>query len=363
MRKRMTGAALLLGMAVLLAACSQKGDEETQAQTETQTEAQSAQAETEAGETTAAIDTNYRALDYVTLGQYKGFELDKALIEATDEEVNQVVDNALAQVWSDVTDRTTVQEGDNVVMDYEGKLDGEAFDGGSAQDATLEIGSGRFIDGFEDGLVGAEVGKEVVLDLTFPDPYENNPDLAGKPVQFYVTVKSIQEHPTEMTDELAKDEFGHENAEALYAFVSDRVRTSNILNEIAQQVLDNATIEGYPEEIRQYYIDSQLNSLEMAATMYGMTLDDYFSYSGTTQEEYEELLKEAFDQDMILKAIAETENLELSDEEFNQRIEEEAVAAGVTSEQYVEYYGEDNLKRSLRQEIVQDFIVNSIVEK
>ena len=99
----------------------------------------------------------------------------------------------------------TVEDGDTVNIDYVGKLDGEEFDGGSAEGYDLEIGSCTFIDGFEDGLIGHEIGEKVTLDLTFPDPYPNNPDLAGKPVVFDVTINAIKESQTpELNDEFVE---------------------------------------------------------------------------------------------------------------------------------------------------------------
>ena len=140
----------------------------------------------------AAYLSEIKASDYVTLGEYKGIEVTQPEPEVTDEYVDSYIEYLRSQraVAVEVTDRTTVQEGDTVNIDYTGYRDGVAFEGGTAQGDSLTIGSGRFIDGFEEGLIGTSVGETVTLELTFPDNY-TNAELAGAAVTFDVTVNSI----------------------------------------------------------------------------------------------------------------------------------------------------------------------------
>ena len=188
--------------------------EETEAVTEAATEAAdteaAAEAATEAAENSTEADTeetyekvprpDYTASDYVELGEYKGLTVKIAPIEVTDEEIlAQISANAGSDAMEDVTEGT-VEEGDTANIDYVGKLDGEAFDGGTAKGYDLEIGSGTFIDGFEDGLVGVKIGDTVDLTLTFPESYPSE-ELAGKETVFTVTVNSVK-RMKELTSDL-----------------------------------------------------------------------------------------------------------------------------------------------------------------
>ena len=179
--------------------------EETEAVTEASTEA-ATEADTEASTEASSEEEleiterpDYKALDYVELGEYKGLTVEVSPTTVTDEEViKQIRANAGSDILEEVTEGT-VEEGDTANIDYEGKLDGEAFDGGTAKDTDLEIGSGTFIPGFEDGLIGVKIGDTVDLPLTFPENYTE--ELAGKDVVFTVTVNSVKRMP-ELTDDL-----------------------------------------------------------------------------------------------------------------------------------------------------------------
>ena len=181
--------------------------EETEAVTEASTEA-ATEADTEAlteASTEEALELaerpDYKALDYVELGEYKGLTVEVEPTAVSDDEVlKQIRANAGSDILEEVTEGT-VEEGDTANIDYEGKLDGEAFEGGTAKDTDLEIGSGTFIPGFEDGLVGVKIGDTVDLPLTFPENYTE--ELAGKDVVFTVTVNSVKRMP-ELTDEVKK---------------------------------------------------------------------------------------------------------------------------------------------------------------
>ena len=134
------------------------------------------------------------AKDHVTLGQYEGIEVPASEIAVTQAQIEAEIAELLSEhsETKEVTDRAA-KLGDTVDIDYEGYMDGEQFEGGTGNNPSLELGSGSFIDGFEDGIVGHKVGDNFDLDLSFPDPYPNNPDLAGKPVTFIVTLNSITE--------------------------------------------------------------------------------------------------------------------------------------------------------------------------
>jgi trigger factor len=183
--------------------------EETELVTEAETEAaaeeesEAAEDETEAETGEVLVRPEYTALDYVTLGEYKGLNVSLEEMKVTDEDVEDEIayNMRLSEIYESL-EEGTVHDGDVANIDYEGKLDGEAFDGGTAKGYDLEIGSGTFIDGFEDGLIGVAVGDTVDLTLTFPENYSNE-DLAGQETVFTVTVNEIKRTP-ELTDEHAE---------------------------------------------------------------------------------------------------------------------------------------------------------------
>ena len=185
---KIAGICLAAAVAVAASGCGKKTETES-------TAAESAAAETE----------EYVAESSVKLGEYKGIAVTVTEASVTDEEV----ENQIQQVLNSKAEYREVdraaQTGDQVNIDYKGLLDGEAFEGGTAEGYDLTLGSGSFIDGFEDGLVGAVKGDQKDLNLTFPDPYPNNPDLAGKEVVFEVTVNAVKERSIpELTDEFVK---------------------------------------------------------------------------------------------------------------------------------------------------------------
>ena len=189
----------------------------------------------------------------VTLGDYKGIALEKSVMQVTNDDVNNLIQEDLAAYPVDVAGRAA-QEGDTVDIDYVGKIDGEEFEGGSDQGALLKLGSGQFIDGFESGLVGASIGETRVLNLTFPEQYTTE-ELAGKAVEFTVTVNGIKTPLEEPTDEWVaaniegyytvreyKDGLRAKQAETNEATAEEQLRYAAWV-----QVIDGCTVETYPE--------------------------------------------------------------------------------------------------------------------
>ena len=166
--------------------------------------------------------------DNIIVGQYKGVEIEKVEVEAvTDEDIEDALNELVDEYTTteDVTDRTDVQDGDIANIDYVGKIDGVEFEGGADEGFDLEIGSGTFIDGFEEGLIGAKVGDTVDVKVTFPDPYENNTDLSGKEAVFTVTVNSIQaEVVPELTDAFVAENTDYTTIEEYRVIVMEAQR-------------------------------------------------------------------------------------------------------------------------------------------
>ncbi|MCD8324274.1 MAG: trigger factor [Clostridiales bacterium] len=318
----------------------------------------SVSAETETDATVAAdvllAATDYDVTEYVTL--MDGYmELAVELTsdyQVSDDAVQTYVETYMLPYYPMTveTDKTTVEDGDTVNIDYVGTLDGEEFDGGSASGYDLTIGSDTFIDGFEDGLIGAEVGSTVDLDLTFPEDYSSE-DLAGQAVVFTVTVNSIVEEQVltydEITDEYVTSVLGDyystvdemlEDVEAYLESSYESERTSAIQESVLEQLIAGCTVT-FPDGLLEERINSVIEQTEEAAEYYGMEYEDYiatyYSSYATTAEEFEtyvsETLEESLTQELILEAIVADQQISISTSDF---------ADFVSS--YVSYYEYDS---------------------
>lgn len=353
---------------------------------ETELTTEAAEADTEAGdeESTEAEDSteteeelemlerpDYQASEYVELGEYKGLKVTLAPIEVKDEEVlDQIRVNAGSDILEELIEGE-VAEGDIANIDYEGKLDGEAFDGGTAKGYDLEIGSGSFIDGFEDGLVGVSVGETVDLPLTFPENY--TPELAGKDVIFTVTVNSVKRMP-ELTDELTAEvtDGAFETADAYKESVredliaaEESARDGEIRSALMQQVAENSEIKDYPKEMVEYATTNMKNFYKKLADSNGMEFADFLeAYMGMDEEsfdsEVELVVKENLQAELYMKAIAEAEEMELTDEEYEQKCQEYMEMYGYeTKEELIDAYGEPTLRVSALQDKVLEMLVET----
>ncbi len=262
----------------------------------------------------------------VELGEYKGVTYTPASTEVTDEDVDAQIQAMLDRYPTMNSVDRAAQQGDTVNIDYVGKLDGVAFDGGSATGTDLELGSGMFIDGFEDGLVGASKGDKLNLDLTFPDPYTNNPDLAGKAVVFEVTVNDVKESiPAELNEEFVTsytdyttvDEFKEGTRKQLEDYAKSQADGQKQY-DVFMKVVENSVITFTDEDVQPYY-DQLHTAYEQQAQLAGIDLETMASYYGMDLASFEEELKlqaeEATKQDAVVRAIAAKENIPVTDED------------------------------------------------
>lgn len=348
---------LLLGcLALVLTGCSKNNDETNAPTTEAATE----------GSTEAAAPetrTEYKALDYVTLGEYKNLELAAADVEITEDEIQEVIDGVLVKLHTEVKDRV-VEEGDTVNIDYEGLKDGVAFNGGTAQGADLTIGSGQFIPGFEEGLIGAKPGEEVALNLTFPEEYKNSPDLAGQEVVFNVTVNYIKGEVTELTDELVAEHFTYTTVAEYRDAIKESLYEQKVWAKCFEKIIEAAPISEYPAA-KDEFVEEQKSQMSAQAAMYGMDLEGLLqaAYQISEEEFVEKALLPAFEEQMRIHAIAEKENFQITEEEFQASLEEIAEQNKASVEDVLQYYGEDYLRESFLYKLVFDLVVDSAVIK
>lgn len=296
---------------------------------------------------------------YVELGKYKGIEYTKTVTEVSDEQIQFQLDtfvDGLAET-EEVKDRA-VEDGDIVNIDFVGTMDGEAFDGGTGEGYDLTIGSGNFIAGFEDGLIGHNIGEEVSLDLQFPDPYENDPDKAGEDVNFAVTINSISVKTTpELTDALVKDNTEYDTIEAYRNSIKENLEKqaessadSQAETDIFNKVLENCKITGYDESEVKELVDAQFSQFKQTAESYeayGYTYEAILEANGyTTEDELKEGIteycKSYLDQKMVLYCIAREEGIKVTSDETDALVQEYMENYGVENEEEVyEYFGDD----------------------
>ena len=305
----------------------------------------------------------------VKLGNYKGVEYTPVSTEVTDEDVENSIQNLLSSnpVFTEV-DRAA-QEGDTVNIDYVGMKDGVAFDGGTAEGYDLKLGSGSFIDGFEDGLIGAVTGQELSLNLTFPEDYMNA-DLAGQAVVFDVTVNAVKEETEAVLDDTFIQEHTdsqtvEEYREATRKNLEESAKLSaenQKKEEVFMKVMDASEITVSDEEVNQYY-EEQLANYESQAAMFGMDLETMTSAMGTTLEEFQEMLKEmakeAARQNAVVEAIAEAEGFTVSDEDRTALASEMGFAS---VDDMITNAGQDTVDSYILTDRVVTFIADHAVE-
>ena len=293
----------------------------------------------------------------VTLGKYKGIEFDKIDVSVTEEEVDAAIDKERernARTIS-VEDRA-VQDKDMIVLDYEGFVDGKAFEGGKDESYPLTIGSNTFIPGFEEQLIGAEIDKEMEVNVTFPEDYHAT-ELAGKAALFKCTVREIKEKELPELD----DEFASEVSEFdTLAEYKEDVKKNLILkkeetakNEKEGLVVDAVIAEAQmniPEAMITTQQRQMVDDFAQKIRMQGITIEQYFQFTGLTKEALLEQMKPQAEQQiksrLVLEAVAKAENLEASEEEYTDEIKKMAEAYRMSEEKMIEMIGAFEIGRA-----------------
>lgn len=275
----------------------------------------------------------------VVLGDYKGIKFDKVEYNVKDEDVENDV-KRLQESRSrlvDVTDRA-VENGDTVIIDYSGSVDGVKFDGGTAEKQTLVIGSGSFIPGFEEQIVGMKIGEDKDINVKFPDEYHAE-NLKGKNSVFAIKLHEIKKKELpEVNDEFIKDAAGAESVDAYKKEVRERLEKQNkdradreIEDKIVEKISENATVE-IPDAMIEGQIDNMVQEMEYRLSYQGLKLADYLKYIGQTMEDYRKNYREQAEKivksQLVIGKVIETEKIEATDEEVDAKIEEMAKAQG-----------------------------------
>ncbi len=308
--------------------------------------------------------TDYKVEKYVKLNDYMNMTVELSQdYSVTDEAIQSYIEYLMSQYPSyEVSDKKTVEDGDIVNIDYVGKVDGEEFSGGSATGQHLTIGSGSFIDGFEDGLIGVNVGDTVDLNLKFPDDYSNNTDLAGKDVVFTVTVNSIDTEKEmtydDLTDEYVSENFsnsGITTVDGLKSQVSSGLESqsySNKMSEIQSAVLTKLLDEcevTLPDGLLDQRISEYKARVNKAVEESGESFEDYM---GMTEDDFNDqvsdYIEESLKQELILEAIVKDQNISISEKNFETFVDSYVSQYGISDRDtfYEEYGGEDYVRLS-----------------
>lgn len=314
----------------------------------------------------------------VTLGEYKGLKVDKVSTEVTQEEVDAEIDRERERNGRtiDVTDRA-VQDKDQITLDFEGSVDGELFEGGKAEDYPLTIGSGAFIPGFEDQLIGAEIGKEMEVNVTFPEEYQAK-ELAGKAAVFKCTVKSIKaKELPELDDEFVSDvseksetvdEYKAE-VEAKLKERKEREAKQKKEDQAVEKAVENAQID-IPEPMIDLQTRQMADDFARRIMQQGLTVEQYYQFTGLSEEKMMEEMKPQAEKRirtrLVLEAVAAAENIEVSDERLEEELKKMADSYQMEVDKLKEFMGE-NEKKQMKEDIaVQDavtFITDAAVEE
>ncbi len=335
------------------------------------------------------VDVNYTMdymnedlTGYVTLGEYKGLTADITTYDVTDvyviEEINKLLEAEAAP--TQILDRKT-KEGDVICVDYVGTLDGVAFDGGTANgvEITLSENSG-YIPGFTDGMYDVMPGETVSYDVTFPDEYENSPDLEGKKTVFTVTVHYIKGEDVvpELDDAFVKEHFGESGCENVDQFIEyyrgylEDKRKEEVKDDstgaLWGQIMDNASVNTLPKKAVDALYWQNRSNYESYAAEYDMTYDQFLtSYVGLDDDGLREYAENFIAEDIVIYSIVKAEGIEVTEEEFDAGVEEFMAEYDMSREDLLEAYSEDRIRSVIQWNKLMDAIlewntVNETVE-
>ena len=309
----------------------------------------------------------------VTLGQYKELEIVRHLFEVNDEQINNHLKSLQEKHARLVTlDEGEVAFGDTAVIDFEGFLDGVAFEGGKGEDYALEIGSGSFVPGFEEQLVNQKIGEEKEIEVTFPENYHGE-DLAGKGVTFKVKVNSIRRKElSKLDDDFAQDISEFDTLEELKEDIKNKMEEHGanqgeawLREQAVEKAGENANVE-IPHVLVERQTEVMIEDLERNLQTQGLNLEQYFMYTGMTREnlkeEYAEGAKKAVLSELVLEAIAKEESIEATDEDLEKEYEKMAEKYQQDVQIIKDSFVNNNRIESLKYNIVLDKTVDFLIE-
>lgn len=304
----------------------------------------------------------------VTLGEYKGLEVEKKTAEVTDEELNAEIDRVRESNSRIITvEDRSVQDGDITTIDFEGFVDGEPFEGGKGEDYPLTIGSHSFIDNFEEQLIGKNIGEEAEIHVTFPDQYQAE-ELQGKPAMFKVTVKEIKmKELPELDDDFAQDVSEFDTVDEYKADLKAKLLENKEEalkrekeEEIVNKIVENSEME-IPEQMVETQVRHMTQEFQQRIQSQGLSLQQYMQFTGMTPQSLtEELQPQALKRiqsRLVLEAVVAAENITASDEDIDKEIEKIASMYQLEADEMKKTMGEEE-----KEQIAMDLAVQKAVE-
>lgn len=328
---------------------------------------------TDVGDDGATFIVKVAVKPEVTLGDYKGAEIKSLEPEVSDAEIQGEIDKMLDQNARMISvEDTAAADGDSVNIDFEGFVDDVPFDGGKAEGHLLELGSHSFIDGFEDQLVGVKTGDELDITITFPEEY-GAPELAGKEAVFKIKVNEVlnKELP-ELDDEFVKDVSEFDTVDELRDDIRQRLldQEAKILRQAAETAVLEYAIDNADVVVSDLMVDEEadrtIQDMQQQMQQQGLSLQQYFQFTGTDQDEFIANVKKDAERnlklEMILEKITEVEELEASEEELDAEIAKYAEQFDKSVEEYKKDIIDDNMERYLKAMIARRKAVESLVD-
>ena len=312
----------------------------------------------------------------VTLPEYKGIEVEKTPVEVHDEEIEaELLKEKEANARTITVEDRPVADKDIVTLDFEGFVDGEAFEGGKGENYDLTIGSGAFIPGFEEQLVGAKIGEDLDVNVTFPENY-NAKELAGKAAVFKCRVNGIKvKELPEVDDEFAQEVSEFETLDEYKADIRERLlkdkeEDAKKIKEdlVIQKIIEGAKMD-IPDAMVNFQAEQLMDDFAQRIQMQGMSLEQYFRFTGMTQEQYEEQMRPRALQNiqsrLVLEAVAKAENLEVTEADVDAEMQKMADQYKMEVEKVKEFFGEsqiEEMKKDLAIQKAIDLVAGAAVE-
>ncbi len=313
----------------------------------------------------------------VTLGEYKGLEVDKVSTRVTQKEVDaKIQEEAEKNARTITVEGRPVQDKDEIILDFEGFVDGEAFEGGKGENYPLTIGSGSFIPGFEEQLIGAEPEKEIEVKVTFPEDYHAE-DLKGKDAVFKCTIHEIKaKEIPEIDDEFAAEVSEFDTLDEYKADVKAKIKEQKAADgkrkkedQAVEKAIANATME-IPDAMVDTQARQMMDEFAQRIQAQGLTMDQYFQFTGMDREKMMEEMKpqalKRIETRLVLEAVAKAENIEISDEKLDEELAKMAEAYKMEVDKLKEFMGDAEKKQMKEDMAVQEavtFLAENAVEK
>lgn len=304
----------------------------------------------------------------VTLGDYKGLDVPKTRVTVKKEEVEEELKKTQEQNAREITiEDRPVKDGDILTIDYSGSVDGEKFEGGTAEDQTLVIGSGAFIPGFEDQLIGKELNEETEINVTFPEEYHAS-DLAGKEAVFEVKIKAIKEKELpELDDEFASEVSEFETLEEYKADIKEKIRSrkkeeanTERENKLVDLAVENAQMD-IPDAMVEEQVQQMTEEFAQRLSYQGLSMEQYLQFSGMDAQKFADDMKpqavKRIETRLVLEAIVKAENIEASEEDYKAEIEKMAAMYQMEAEQF-----EKIIQGPQKDQIMDDIAVQKAVD-